>query len=568
MFGGLRQQWLKRVHAWDLVPRLVSHVATSSEVPLLCDEEVASLREDLRLFLSSKGLQCSSNVPSGQPLALHLLRGMLLLSEDVDAELPIQLERGVPTGMRETIPASGVWRPVEVPERPPVELLTWQEPWSSGRQDPDTVLQLVQEDVDLGFAEWLPGGLAEARARFGTACAAGRLGLVKKEGSAPRLVGDSTVSGANLLCRIGERIEMPSLQDVSESLSRDPDALWTAFIMDVSKAHKRVKVAPEDCGFSLFAIIDSRGETRWIMSKTCHFGGAWSAYWWSRAAGTFTRIAHKLLHIRHFLAVYVDDNFALFPRSTAPLCASLLLCLALALGLPLSWRKLRLGTSLRWIGWDIFLESCPAATLPLDKRKRLLEMLAQFCVPLALVQRRDLEKCLGLLCWFTSALPSLRPWLQALFQVVHKPAILVRALDAKQLADLRACVDDKLVVVQKPRRCPVSLSWRALEIAHKPVASTAALQCSGPFPVWVKFGNPASAEVRVSREAAEAAAFYRDLIQLDVAIRLVQSAGPRVVAAADAFAEGDRAGVALDRGGRTRVASCLLGPHDPSTAVR
>ena len=43
--------------------------------------------------------------------------------------------------------------------------------------------------------------------------------------------------------------------------------------------------------------------------------------------------------------------------------------------------------------------------------------------------------------------------------------------------------------------------------------------------------------MRVSREAAEAAAFYRDLIQLDVAIRLV----PRVVAAADAFAEGDRA---------------------------
>ena len=76
-----------------MVPRLVSHVATSSEVPLLCDEEVASLREDLRLFLSSKDLQCSSNVPSGQPLALHLLRGMLLLSDDVDAELPIQLER-------------------------------------------------------------------------------------------------------------------------------------------------------------------------------------------------------------------------------------------------------------------------------------------------------------------------------------------------------------------------------------------------------------------------------------------------------------------------------------------
>ena len=55
-------------------------------------------------------------------------------------------------------------------------------------------------------------------------------------------------------------------------------------------------------------------------------------------------------------------------------------------------------------------------------------------------------------------------------------------------------------------------------------------------------GDPTSAEVRVSREAAEAVTFYLNLIQLDVAIRLVQSTGPRVVAAADAFAEGGRAG--------------------------
>ena len=106
-----------------------------------------------------------------------------------------------------------------------MELYTWPEPWGSGLQDLETVMKLVQEDVDLGFAEWLPGGLAEARARFGTACAAGRL---EKEGTDPRLLGDSTVSGANILCWIAERIEMPSIQDVGEFLSRDPGSLWAA----------------------------------------------------------------------------------------------------------------------------------------------------------------------------------------------------------------------------------------------------------------------------------------------------------------------------------------------------
>ena len=57
--------------------------------------------------------------------------------------------------------------------------------------------------------------------------------VVQKQGSDPRLIGDSTVSGANLLCRIGERIELPSLQDVAEFLSRHPDEEWVGFIMDV-----------------------------------------------------------------------------------------------------------------------------------------------------------------------------------------------------------------------------------------------------------------------------------------------------------------------------------------------
>ena len=50
--------------------------------------------------------------------------------------------------------------------------------------DPKTLLELVQADVDDGFAEWLSGGLAEAKERFGGLCTAGKLGLVHREGAA------------------------------------------------------------------------------------------------------------------------------------------------------------------------------------------------------------------------------------------------------------------------------------------------------------------------------------------------------------------------------------------------
>ena len=117
-----------------------------------------------------------------------------------------------------------------------------------------------------------PGVLEEARTLFGSECAAGKLGLAQKQGSDPHLIGDSTVSGANLLCRIGGPIELPSLQDVADFLSRHPDEEWVGFIMDVSKAHKRVKVAEEDKGYSLFAVIDERGQRHWLCYATCHFG--------------------------------------------------------------------------------------------------------------------------------------------------------------------------------------------------------------------------------------------------------------------------------------------------------
>ena len=50
-------------------------------------------------------------------------------------------------------------------------------------------MRLVQADVEAGFADWIPSGVEEARRIFGANCAAGKLCLVKKAGSEPRLVG-------------------------------------------------------------------------------------------------------------------------------------------------------------------------------------------------------------------------------------------------------------------------------------------------------------------------------------------------------------------------------------------
>ena len=116
------------------------------------------------------------------------------------------------------------------------------------------------------------------------------------------------------------------------------------FGLDVCKAHKRVKVHPSEQGFSIFTVVDADGNTRWLVYKTCHFGCAWAAFWRARVADGLVRLTHRLIAvIRHFLAIYVDDNLSLLPMHSAPTLARLQIILACVLGMPLSWHKLYLG---------------------------------------------------------------------------------------------------------------------------------------------------------------------------------------------------------------------------------
>ena len=140
------------------------------------------------------------------------------LWDDLDVALPGLLAECVPTGVLEAIEPSGVWRATDIEE---LDLHIWEEP---GLDNPDLLTDLVQADVDEGFAEWVDGGLGAIKDRFGSLVAACKLGIVQKAGATARLIGDSSVSGANAQCRIKERIELPTLSTVAQFLSRHPQS--------------------------------------------------------------------------------------------------------------------------------------------------------------------------------------------------------------------------------------------------------------------------------------------------------------------------------------------------------
>ena len=423
--------------------------------------------------------------------------------------------QGVPTGILADIPMSGVWRPVEPDERPNLELLLHAEPWGSALDDPDCLLELVEADVQAGFAS---GGLPEAKERYGDLCAAGRLGLVKKEGSQPRLIGDSSISNANQLSRICEKVELPSLEDVAQFVSRHQDTEWHAFSLDIAKAHKRIRVCHAERGLSLVAVVDSSGATRWLVYNTTHFGCAWAAYWWARTAAAFVRALHCFLQGNHFAAMYVDDLLALFPRQAASLMACLCVTLACGLALPLSWHKLQLSSCIKWIGWNFRLNGLPRAFLPPDKQEVLLAALAPLCRPGTWLRRTDLRRLIGRLCWFTAGARWLKPFMCSWFRCLMKPQVVLQSLDAGQREELHRCLGAALVVREQCSLSDVQRGWILMEVGAQKVSSADALLCavSKNGRAWCKLGDPDSRCIKITKAEAQLAKFFRAVIAAEV----------------------------------------------------
>ena len=146
----------------------------------------------------------------------------------------------------------------------------------------------------------------------------------------------------------------------------------------------------------------------------------------SRNACSFTRSVHLghffeslvrqtgrlLIWLSHVLLLYVYDPLLFQNSKVLPLSSALTLAFCACFKIPLSWKKLQMGQTITWIGWEINLSSA-CFSLPEAKRNKLHELVSE-CLRHRQVSRKQLDKLLGLLQWILHGMPTLRPWLSSL----------------------------------------------------------------------------------------------------------------------------------------------------------
>ena len=411
IFGSLRKSCVSRILSAQLHKRIAAALASGFKMSPVESSALAPFLGDLcRLFPlpPNSPFQDLVSIAPGQPCRLGLLYSLARAACDPDLDFIPELVDGVHLGISLPMTPCPCMFPPACESVSPLPLAHCTSAWKSALDDPATVDTLLQTEIAEGWVRLIPGGLPQLQSQYSVS-AVGKLGLVKAQDRPPRLVVDSSISGVTANTTLPNPSANPTLSSLRHCLptrlSRDT---LTALVLDVSKAHRRIKIAPSDQGLLCF-----HHRNRLYQCLTLNFGARASGFYWARLAGLLTRLGHRFIFVLHSLLIYVDDFICLLHEESAPVWASVLVLLLCCLGVPMSWRKAALSARPVWIGWSLDLH-CLTADMEPAKKQRLLLLLRSIHAS-KLCHVTLLQKLTGKLLWLSALLPALRPSLTLLY---------------------------------------------------------------------------------------------------------------------------------------------------------
>ena len=390
-------------------------------------------RERLDVLLEQMGLE-PRRKPGDRDSQVNFrrLRAMLRAIQDVDwGWLEEVASEGVSLGVDEELPR--VPEVFEEKEKWNLSFAeedfkdTFAENYKSAEESSADIARQVKEEVARGSIVSM--SLKEAEETFKGRLAIAALGAVPKEqgSSVVRIVhGGSYSVDVNHRIKVRDRMRFPTIDDAAGVLLHLEDQVQESgglarfsMLYDVARAHKLLPVKRRDWGFQAFRLPGSEEDAedgdRVFLHTRGTFGIASAAYWWQRLAACLVRLCHRLagraLGILHLL--FADDGWMVATGSYFwRKCLFWLFVLDLV-EVPLSWKKVRGGTCVQWIGYQLDVADFTKGIS--DKKVRWVEGWMEKHLASGGVLGRDLKSALGRFGFVAGALHHVRPFLGPLY---------------------------------------------------------------------------------------------------------------------------------------------------------
>ena len=394
------------------------HFCVTPKTDVFPQELLLQGRDLLKTWISA---QCSDfdsserDVAEGQPFTLGIIFHMLREMKDPDYEIFNKFKTGVSAGIASPLPRNPVLYEEQVAWRLPelASEISEAENYGSLEEHKALVATLFEEEKAEGMMDCAVPSIFFERFK-GRHAISSMAAILEKGGTKLRVLHDGTHTvHINNRIRCRDKLRSPGVAEKHTQFRarRKNRQIVLSLLLDVSKAHRRIKIEEAEQGFLGCKLSD---DLIW-WNRVGTFGTSSAAYWWSRMMGGLVRLLHGLLGARWPLEIlaYADDVEATAGCALEREGITIMIFVLQVLGVPMKLSKYRGGFQVEWIGLEID-NRLYAIGLSLSRSDWVIKWISEVVTSKS-VETINFAGGLGRLNFASTALLYERPWLGPLY---------------------------------------------------------------------------------------------------------------------------------------------------------
>ncbi len=166
VFRSLRQSLFEFIFSKNLRKEFLANIANKLSDPPFSDNIVDEARQLMSRFLQQHSKPADWTIREHQPMYLSIMHILQFFMPNEDVPLFPSLIEGVSTGFHSDVDPSGCFPHNDKPDLPSTPLSIHLANWHSAEKEPQTTLELVDEEIKQGWVYKFQGSIDDAKKHF------------------------------------------------------------------------------------------------------------------------------------------------------------------------------------------------------------------------------------------------------------------------------------------------------------------------------------------------------------------------------------------------------------------